>query len=171
MIKVVTKEELKPVLMEPKVTGLIKEPYFIIEGEAQQDIVIISPGKNGNEFNKTIGFYHRYPGVHTYHIVYGTGVILMQRNDEEGEPKEVRVASVRSGMNIEVPAGYGHCLVNVGKNYLVAVEESVANKASLTVEPVVKRHGLAYYLIDKKGDVAFEQNPNYRLHPQITTGQ
>lgn len=170
MIKTITKDNLKPVLMEPKATGLIKEPYFIIEGEGGQNIIIVSAGKNGTEFNKTIGFFHRFPGVHTYHIVYGTGVILLQRNDEEGEPKEVRVASIRTGLNVEVPAGYGHCLVNIGKNYLVVLESSLPNKNSYTINPIIARHGLAYYLVDKKGDVAFEQNPNYRLHPQITTG-
>lgn len=171
MIKTVTKEALKPVLMEPQAPGLIGEPYFCIEGGPGQNIIIITPGRNGNEFNKTIGGYHSYPGVHTYHVVFGTGLIVMQRNDEAGEPKEVRVSSIRGGMNVEIPAGYGHCLVNVGKNYLVVIEGSAAATANMDTGPVLKRHGLAYYLVDKKGDVAFEANLNYHLHPQISTEQ
>lgn len=168
MIQVIARSELKEVLMDPKAEG-VKEPYSVILGEAGQNITVVTPGKNGNEFNKTIGSFHTYPGIEIYHIVYGQGVLVMQRNDEEGEAKEFRVVGLRPGLMVEVPAGYGHTLINVGKTYLVAIDSSPATVQSQNAEPVKKKHGLAYYVVDKKGEVGFEANPNYKMHPQVST--
>lgn len=156
--------------MDPKAAPLIKEPYFLITGENGQNITIVSPGKNGNEFNKTIGSFHQTAGIQAYHVVYGQGMLLMQRNDEAGEAKEIRVMSLKAGIGIEIPAGYGHCLVNVGKTYLVVIDVTPENQRLDIWEPSIQKHGFVYYLVDKKGDVAFEANLNYRLHPQITVG-
>ena len=169
MIKQILRTELKDVLMDPKSPG-VKDPYYIIEGENNQNVIILSPGKNGNEFNKTIGYFSHYPAVETYHIVYGQGVLVTQRNDQMGDPKEVRIVGVRNGNTVEVPVGYGHCLVNVGKNFLIAVCSQATPAKYQNTEPLKQRKGLAYYLVDKKGDIAFEQNPNYTMHPQLTTG-
>ncbi len=170
MIVTVTREQLRPYLLEPKAPGLVKEPYFIIKGEDDEQIIALTPGKNGNEFNKTIGYFHKHQGVISYHITHGQGVILMQRNDSEGESKEVRVVGLRIGTTVEVPAGYGHFLANVGKNYLIAVASGVPSDKLLSTELIDNKRGFAYYLVDKKGDVGFESNHNYKLHPQITTG-
>lgn len=168
MIKAITRVELKEVLMNPKASG-VKEPYFIISGEAGQKITVITPGTNGNEFNKTYGHFHSFPETEIYRIVYGQGVILMQRNSEDGEAKEVKVISLRSGMALEVPAGYGHCLINVGKTYLVAIDNSPDRPASYSTQEIKEKHGFAYYVVDKKGEVGFDLNPYYHLHPQIST--
>lgn len=168
MIQTQTRAELKEVLMDPKSPG-IKEPYFTIKGEHGQNITVLTPGVNGNEFNKTYGHFHSYPGVEMYHVAYGQGVLLLQRNDEEGEAKEIRVVGLRSGMTVEVPAGYGHCLINVGKTYLVTIDDSPPEAKAHNFLPVKEKHGFAYYIVDKKGEVGFEVNHNYKLHPQIST--
>lgn len=169
MITSLTRQQLKGVLMDPKSPG-VKEPYFTIKGEGGQNIIVVTPGKNGNEFNKTYGCFHNFQGIEIYHVVYGQGVLLMQRNDENGEAKEIKVTGVRGGTTIEVPAGYGHCLINVGKTYLVTINNSQGdNNQNQNQEPVTVRRGFAYYVVDKKGEVGFEPNPNYQIHPQITT--
>jgi oxalate decarboxylase/phosphoglucose isomerase-like protein (cupin superfamily) len=168
MLTVVTRKELKDVFMDQKSSG-VKEPYFLIQGEGGQNITVITPGLNGIEFNKTFGHFHTYPEVEIYNVVYGQGVLLMQRNDEDGEAKEIRIVGLRPGSTVEVPAGYGHTIVNVGKNYLVVIDNAPQNQKSDNIEVVRSRHGLAYYIVDKKGEVGFEPNPNYHLHPQITT--
>lgn len=168
MITARTRVELKEVLMDSKAPG-VKEPYFVIRGEEGQNVTILSPGLNGIEFNKTYGHFHNYAGVEIYHIVYGQGILIMQRNDEEGEAKEVKVVSLRGGMNVEIPAGYGHALINVGKTYLVTIDNAPADPKAHNFEPVKQKQGLAYYVIDKKGEIGFEPNRNYKLHPQITT--
>lgn len=168
MLKIITRKDLEDVLMDPKAPG-VKEPYFIIRGEEGQNITIIAPGENGVEFNKIFGHFRNYPEVEIYHVVYGQGVMLMQRNDEKGEAKEVRVISLRSGSIIEIPAGYGYTIANIGKNYLVIIDNASPAQKGNNIKAIRLKHGLAYYIIDKKGEVGFEPNPNYKLHPQITT--
>lgn len=168
MITQRTRQELKEVLMDPQTPG-IKEPYFVIRGEAGQNITVLTPGKNGEEFNKTYGHFHNWQGVEIYHVVYGQGIVVMQRNDEIGEAKEIRVAGVRAGMSVEIPSGYGHALVNTGKTYLVVLDNAPDEKDADNFGPVKEKQGFAYYIVDKKGEVGFEPNPNYKLHPQIST--
>lgn len=168
MITARTRQELKDVLMDPKSPG-VKDPYFVIRGDEGQNITILSPGKNGNEFNKTYGHFHNYQGVEMYRVVYGQGILVMQRNDGDGEAKEIRVTSLRPGMVVEVPVGYGHALANIGKTYLVVIDDAPNISKAHNFELVREKHGLAYYVVDKKGEVGFEPNPNYRLHPQIAT--
>lgn len=167
MIEARTRQELKEVLMDPKAPG-VKDPYFVIRGEAGQNITILTPGLNGQEFNKTYGHFHKYQEVEIYHVVYGQGVLILQRNDENGEAKEVRVVSLRSGTTTEVPAGYGHALINIGKTYLVVIDNAPASPKAHDFAPVKEKHGFAYYVVDKKGEVGFESNPHYKLHPQIS---
>jgi glucose-6-phosphate isomerase len=169
MITSKLRSELKDVLMTPSASGGVKEPYFVIRGEANQNVTVLTPGKNGIEFNKTYGHFHNYQGVEVYSVVYGLGVLVMQRNDEFGEAKEFKVVSLRPGQTIEVPSGYGHCLVNVGKTYLVVVDNAPNIKNGHNYETVKAKKGFAYYVVDKKGEIGFETNPNYRLHPHITT--
>lgn len=168
MINQRTRQELKEVLMDPQTPG-VKEPYFVIREGGGESITVLSPGKNGHEFNKTYGHFHNFQGVEIYHVAYGQGVLILQRNDEMGEAKEFRVVGLKGGMSVEVPAGYGHALVNVGKTCLVTIDNSPNDSSAHNFEPVKVKHGFAYYIVDKKGEVGFEQNPNYRLHPQIST--
>ena len=167
MIQTRIRQELKEVLLDPKTPG-VKEPYFVIRGEGGQNITVLTPGLNGREFNKTYGHFHKWQGVEVYHTVYGQGVLVMQRNDENGEAKEFRVVSLRPGMSVEIPSGYGHSMVNVGKTYLVVIDNSPEG-AKDDFESVKSKHGFAYYVVDKKGEIGFEPNPNYRMHPQIST--
>lgn len=166
MVQTITRVELKDVLMEPKAPG-VKEPYFIIQGERGQNVTVISPGLNGREFNKTYGYSHKYQEAEIYQIAYGQGVLVMQRSDDEGEAKEFRVVSVRAGMTIEVPAGYGHSIVNISKTFLIVVDTAPDRKQH-DATLVKRKRGFAYYIVDKKGEVGFEPNPNYRIHPQVS---
>lgn len=167
MINIKTRQELKDVLMDPKSPG-VKEPYLVINGEAGQNITVITPGLNGPEFNKTYGYFHKYQEVEIYHVIYGQGILIMQRNDPDGEAKEARVVSLRPGLTVEVPVGFGHALVNVGKTYLAVIDDTPIEKNTRDFASVKAKHGLAYYVVDKKGEVGFEPNPNYKLHPQIS---
>lgn len=168
MVASTTIKDLQGVLMEPKLAS-VKEPYFTIQGNNGENITILASGKNGIEFNKTFGDFHTFPGVEIYHCLYGQGLLIMQRNGPDGEPKEVKVVGLRSGTIIEVPAGYGHCIVNTGKNFLIVADNAPANPKMHSDELLKTKKGLAYYVIDKKGNIAFEENPNYHFHPQIST--
>ena len=162
-----THKDIEDVLMEPRAKG-VKEAYFIMRA-ANQSITILNSGKNGIEYNKTHGHFHTYLGTEIYNCLYGQGILIMQRNDEEGEAKEFKIVSLTSGRQIEVPSGYGHCIVNVGKGYLVTLDNAPGDGKSHDYESVKIKQGFAYFVIERKGEIAFEPNPNYKLHPQIST--
>ncbi len=158
---VITKsaKELKPVLMDPKAT-VIKNPYYLITDDAQV-IYVVAPGLNGVEFNKTAGSVSTSEGVTVITCLWGQGILALQRNDEEGEAKEFKIVTLNSGKQVGVPAGWISSLVNVGKGFLVVLQIGA-------YEESVKQE-LAYYIVEKRGEIAFEQNPNYSVRPQIAT--
>ena len=162
-----THKDLKDVLMEPKALG-IKDAYYII-AEADQNIIILSPGKNGVEFNKTHGHFHKGQSVEIFTCVLGQGVLVMQRNDEEGEAKEFKVVSLNPGKQVVIPAGFGHSLINVGRTFLIVSHTGSNTPQANNYKAVKEKKGFAYYVVEKKGDIAFELNPNYRVRPQINT--
>lgn len=167
MIKTTTHKEIAEVLMEPKATG-VREPYFTINGEDQK-IIVLNSGKNGIEFNKTFGHFSSHLGVEIYNCLYGQGVLIMQRNDETGEAKEFKVITLSPGRQVIVPAGFGHAFVNIGKGYLVILDSSPKHNKTPNTTPLRDKKGLAYYIVEKKGEIAFERNPSYLVHPQIST--
>lgn len=165
MITAKTHKELKPVLMNPDAAG-VKDPYYVIHGEGY-NITVVTPGKNGVEYNKTHGHFHKYQGAERYQCLYGQGLVVMQRNDESGEAKEFRITTLTPGKQVEVPAGSGHALVNVGRTFLVVLDNAPEGMADHDYETVKEKKGFAYYVVEKKGEIGFEQNPMYEVHPQI----
>ncbi len=167
---IITKKskDIKSVLMDTSARPVIREPYYLIL-EKDQVIFVVSPGQNGVEYNKTEGFFSNYPGVQMYQCLYGQGVLLMQRNDETGEAKEFKVVTLNPGRQVDLPAGWACVLVNIGKTYLVVIGNLDIESKAIDSEPIMKKQGLAYYVVEKKGEVGFEENPNYSVHPQITT--
>jgi len=167
MVTFKTADDLKPVLMES--TGKrVKTPYYLIE-ERDQVIFVVSPGLNGVEFNKTLGYFSNFPGIQTYQCLHGSGILLMQRNDESGEAKEFKMVTLSPLKQASVPAGWGMCFVNTGSNLLVVLRSSVLEEKYQDSKPLTERRGLVYYVVEKKGEIVFEQNPRYQIHPQITT--
>lgn len=166
---VVTKvhKDIKPILMNPTKKG-VKYPYYQILEESQT-VLVVSPGLNGLEFNKTNIFFNNLPGVVIYHALYGAGIAIIQRIDGTGEAKEFKVVSLTAGTLVNVPAGWAACLVNVGKGFLVAITNMKIESTGSELDEITKRRGLAYYVIEKKGEISFEQNPNYKVYPQIST--
>lgn len=159
-------KDLKPVLMERNKVG-VKTPYYLIE-ERGQVIFVVSSGLNGTEFNKTLGYVSNFPGIQTYLCLHGSGILLMQRNDEFGEAKEFKVVMLSPFKQVTVPVGWAICLVNTGSGLLVILRSSLDDKFQDS-KPIIKRRGFSFYVVEKKGEIVFEQNPNYHIHPQITT--
>ncbi len=159
-------EDLKPVLIKG-VRAQVKYPYYLIE-EQEQVIFVVTPGKNGSEFNKTLGYFSNFPGMQTYQCLYGSGILLMQRNDLIGV-KEFKVVTLSANRQVLVPAGWGMALVNTGNNFLIVYRNSLLAEKYQDEKPILKKGGLAYFVVEKKGEISFEENPNYSFHPQITT--
>lgn len=167
MVITKTSKDLKSVLMEPTVKG-VKTPYYLIQ-DREQVIFVVSPGRNGTEFNKTSGYFSNFPGMQTYLSLHGSGILLMQRNDELGEAKEFKMVTLNPFKQVTVPAGWAMCLVNTGNSFLVVLRNSVLDEKYISSKPITDKKGFTYYVIEKKGEIAFEPNSNYRVHPQITT--
>lgn len=165
MVVTKTLKDLQLVLMDSKAKA-IKKPYYLITDETQI-IYVVTPGLNGVEFNKTVGSISTSEGLTLYHCLWGRGILLLQRNDEEGEAKEFKVVTLNSGRQVGVPALWASSLVNVGKGFLVVLKSGSYDESSSNSQPIVEKRGLAYYIVEKKGEIAFEQNPNYSVHPQI----
>lgn len=166
MVKSINTKDLKPVLMKGAQSE-VKQPYYLIEDQ-EQVIFVVSPGKNGSEFNKTLGYFSNFPLVQTFQCLYGQGIILMQRNDSFGV-KEFKVVTLNANRQVLVPAGWGVCLINTGISYLVVLRIGNADEKYQDIEPILEKGGFAYYIVEKKGEISFEENPSYSFHPQITT--
>jgi len=159
-----THKDLKDVLMEPK--GGAKEAYYLIK-EDDQNITILSPGKAGMEFNKTHGYFHQLKQVELLVCLYGQGLLVMQRNDETGEAKEFKIVTLHPGKQVAIPIGFGHTIINIGRTFLVTLDNG--EDKSVDNKELKEKHGFAYYVVEKKGEVGFETNPFYKVHPQITS--
>ncbi len=166
MIITKTYKDLRPVLME-KVKKGVKTPYYLI-ADKDQVIFAISPGRNGSEFNKTSGYFNNFLGIQTYHCLYGSGILLMQRNDEAEEAKEFKMVRLSPHRQINAPVGWLVCLVNTGNSFLVVLRNSSLDEKYKVPKPILNKRGFAYYVVEKKGEITFEPNPHYRVHPQIT---
>lgn len=166
MIITKTALDLKPVLMKGA-KAKIKHPYYLIK-ESEQVIFVVTPGRNGVEFNKTLGYFSNFPGMQTYQCLYGSGILLMQRNDL-GEVKEFKVVTLNFGRQVLVPAGWGVCFVNTGNNFLILLRNSLLDEKYQDPKPILAKGGLAYFVVEKKGEISFTENPSYSFHPQITT--
>lgn len=159
-------QDLKPVMMKG-IKPQLKHPFYLIK-EQEQVIFAVTPGKNGAEFNKTIGYFSNFPGMQTYQCLYGSGILLMQRNDL-GDAKEFKLVTLNSGRQVLVSAGWGMCLVNTGNNFLIVLRNSLLDEKYQDENPILEKGGLAYFVVEKKGEISFVENPNYNFHPQITT--
>ena len=104
MIKLITNQDLKAVLMEQG-SRSAKVAYYLIAAEDQIIFAVLS-GRNGEEFNKTPGHFNNLGGLQTYHCLYGSGILLMQRIDESGEAKEFKVVTLNAGRQVGIPAGW-----------------------------------------------------------------
>lgn len=139
----------------------LKHPYYLIK-EGSQVIFVIPSGLNGVQFNKTKCLVASPTNSMIFQCLYGQGIAAMQRNDEVGEAKEFKVVTLSSGRQLEVAAGSYFAFVNVGRGFLVVLGPEEEEEA-------LEKQGLVYDIVEKKGEIAFEQNPNYGVHPQISS--
>lgn len=167
MIIAKTFKDLEPILMEHMKTK-VKTPYYLI-ADKEQVIFVVSTGHSGIEFNKTLGYLNESPGMQTYQCLYGSGILLMQRNDELGEAKEFKMVILNPLKQVTVSVGWVTCFVNTGNNFLVVLRNSVLDEKLEISRSIIEKKGFNFYVIKKKGEIAFEPNPNYHIHPQITT--
>lgn len=171
-------EKMKEVLMDPNGAGPAIHYYMIRGGVDQKNITVWEPGTISGEYIKTYGHYHVGALSENYWIVYGEGVVLMQKlaENEKGEMipdivAEFKAIPVKAGDKVFMPEKFGHLVVNTGKTYFVTIDDSPVDfedrdpasfPGHADYEPVKKMRGFAYYVVEHEGKPALKRNPNYK---------
>lgn len=170
-----THEKMQEVLMHPEASGPAIHYYMIRGGSTKKNITVWESGTVGGEYIKTYGHYHVGALDETYWIVQGEGIALLQKMIEvDGAAQPERIAEfkaipVKAGDSVYMPPGYGHLLVNTGKEWFVTADSSpVAEAGDSASMPghadysaVQKMRGFAYYVVEHEGKPALVANPLY----------
>lgn len=177
-----SQEAMKPVLMDDAAAGPATHYYMIRGGKDQRNITVWEPGTVGGEYIKTFGHYHIGHLDETYWVLYGEGVLLMQRLENPADPTRVaefKAMRVKAGDDVFIPAGHGHLVANVGSTFFVTADDSPvdfteADPASLPghadYKMVEQMHGFAYYVVERDGKPALIANPRYAAVGTVDTG-
>ena len=169
-------EKMKDVLMNPDASGPAIHYYMIRGGSKKRNITIWETGIVDGEYIKTYGHYHVGKLDETYWILQGEGIALLQKMVEEnGKPvpdkiEEFKAIPVKAGDSVYMPPGYGHLVVNTGKEWLVTAdnspvlgaEDSASMPGHADYEAVKQMRGFAYYVVEKNGKPALVANRLYK---------
>lgn len=174
-------EKMKEVLMNPDASGPEIHYYMIRGGKDKKNVTVWESGTVGGEYIKTYGHYHVGKLDETYWIVQGEGIVLLQtrKNDQNGNPIDdeidtFKAIKVKAGDSVFIPSGTGHLVVNIGKIWLVTVDDSPVNFEEVDpvslpghadYEPVKKLRGFAYYVIEENGLPKLVRNNKYKTVP------
>ena len=166
-------EKMKEVLMEPGASGPLVHYYMIRGGSKKRNVTVMETGVVGGEYIKTYGHYHIGDLAETYWFVQGEGVVVQQKLVDANDPtrvEEFKATRVKSGDSAYMPPGYGHLIVNTGKEWMVMVDDSPVEGAQDSAsmpghadyEAVKKMRGFAYYVVERDGAPALVANPLYK---------
>lgn len=171
-----THEKMQEVLMSVEAQGPAIHYYMIRGGSAKRNVTVWEAGTIGGEYIKTYGHYHIGNLDETYWIVQGEGIALLQKRVEEnGESQDDRISEfkaikVKAGDSVYMPPGYGHLVVNIGKQWLVTTDnspvEGTSDSASMPghadYSAVKRMRGFAYYVVEHDGIPTLVPNPRYK---------
>jgi len=179
-----TQEKMHDVLMDQEASGLEVHYHMVRGGSDQRNITIWEPGVVGGEYIKTYGHYHVGQLDETYWVVFGEGVVLVQKRavDDVGREKddeidEAYAVNVKSGDALFIPAGWGHLVANVGKTFFVTADDSPVNFEEVDpvtlpghadYEAVKRMQGFCYYIVEKEGKPTLVKNEKYKKIPEIS---
>ena len=171
-------KEMEEVLMSPESMGPAVHYYMIRGGKDKKNVTILESGTVGGEYIKTYGHYHIGNLDETYWIAEGEGIVVLQNRklDENGKPIDDEIESfqaiaVKKGDSVFIPSGTGHLLVNIGKTWLVTIDDSPLNfdevdpvslPGHADYEPVRKMRGFAYYVVEENGKSKLVKNQEYK---------
>lgn len=178
-----TEEKMKDVLMDPNAKGPAVHYHMVRGGSKQRNITIWEPGTVGGEYIKTYGHYHVGNLDETYWVIFGEGILLVQKrvNDSKGNPidneiEEAYAVHVKPGDALFIPSGWGHLVANISKTYFVTADDSPVNfdeanpvsfPGHADYEAVKKMHGFCYYIVEKEGNPILVENKKYKKIPKI----
>lgn len=178
-----THEKMREVLMDPSADGPEVHYHMVRGGSGQRNITIWEPGKVGDEYIKTYGHYHVGKLDETYWVLYGEGIVLVQKRvvDSSGNPiddeiEQVYAVHVKPGDSLFIPAEWGHLVANIAKTFFVTADDSPVNFEEVDpvslpghadYEAVKKMQGFCYYVVAKDGKPTLVRNERYKKAPEI----
>ncbi len=180
-----THEAMQPVLMHPDAPGPSVHYYMIRGGVDQKNITVWEPGTVGGEYIKTFGHYHVGDISETYWILYGEGVLLSQKLEEQNgklipdRVAEFKVRRVKAGDSQFMPAGPAHLALNVGSTYFVTADDSPVNfddsdpagwPGHADYSLVEQMRGFAFYVVEYNDKPALVRNPRYKEVGNVDAG-
>lgn len=164
-IKIRTVGELKPVLASTNVP-LEHLPVYYMLGEPGENITILLPQMLDQEFPKTYGHYHLKQSAELYQVIYGEGLVLLQRKNSQGELTEVSLVTALKGETVKIPGDCGHALINIGHSPLITIDNYDPQKEIHDYDSVTAKHGLGYYIVKSENEEwKAIPNPNYQHLP------
>lgn len=179
-----THQKMRDVLMDPDAQGPEVHYHMVRGGSDQRNITVWEPGLVGQEYIKTYGHYHVGKLDETYWVIFGEGVVLVQKRavDSSGNPIDDQIEKayavhVKPGDSIFIPAEWGHLVANISKTFFATADDSPVNfgdddpvslPGHADYEAVKKMQGFCYYVIEKDGSPALVKNPKYKKVPEIS---
>ncbi len=138
------------------------------------DITIIPPNLIGDEFVKTAGHYHPEESPHVsypelYEVLYGEAHILIEEIDKKNEVIKNYLIIAKKGDKVLIPPNFGHITINTTSKPLI-MANLVEAKFKSNYEPIKRRHGASYYIIQKSGNGSspvIVKNHNYKKVPLL----
>lgn len=168
--------------MKPDAPAPAVHYYMIRGGSDKRNITTWESGTIGGEYIKTYGHYHVGDLDETYWILFGQGIVLLQKrkNDSDGNPvddyiDQFHAVFLKAGEEIFIPSEYGHLMVNTGSTWLVTADDSPVNFGEAEAvsmpghadyEAVKKMKGFAYYVVEEDGKPTLVKNPLYANVPE-----
>ncbi len=178
-----THEKMRDVLMDPNEEGPVVHYHMVRGGSEQKNITVWEPGLVGGEYIKTYGHYHVGKLDETYWVLFGEGVVLVQKRavDGSGNPineeiEEMYVVHVKAGDAIFIPAEWGHLVANISRTFFVTADDSPVNFEEVDpvslpghadYEAVKAMQGFAYYVVERDGKPVLVKNEKYKKVPEI----
>lgn len=168
--------------MDPTAEGPEIHYHMVRGGSEQRNITIWESGIVGQEYIKTYGHYHVGQLDETYWVLFGEGVVLVQKRVEvDGNPvddeiDEAYAVHVTPPDALFIPAGWGHLVANISKTFFVTADDSPVNFEDVDpvslpghadYEAVKKMQGFSYYIVEKDGKPTFVKNERYKKVPEI----
>lgn len=157
-------DEMREILMDSTASAP-EQLYFVIH-QPGKNVTILPHYRLGKEYPKTYGHFHKPEAEETYTVLIGEAGILIQKGVDPVE--EIRLIKLKKGRQFTVPKGYAHSLINLGKGPVVTLDDHDPAKFDNNYEPIRKKHGFAYYIIEEGGKLKAVPNPNYVKVPPLS---
>ena len=126
--------------------------------ELRYDITLIYPFVFGEEFNKTLGHWHKTSEI--YEVLSGQALFLIQ--GPKNLAKKVYLKTLKPKSKIIIPAFYNHLIINPAKKPLI-IADLFSNKVKSDYFFLREKCGAGYYIL-KSGAV---KNPHYKTVGKI----